>query len=108
MSTLLSVTDLTRLLDPMFDSMLSPRERKALTVRVERITDRQELFDSDIVESGSARLRWAVFGEDGSSGTLQLAGGTQEMVLSVQSDLQDFLAESSFAWGELREPKDRT
>jgi hypothetical protein len=106
MSILLSVADLMRLLDPMFDSMLTPRERKTLTVRVERIADGQELFDSDIVESGSAWLRWAVFGEDGGSGSLQLAGGTPEMVLSVQSDLQDFLAETTFAWGELREPKD--
>jgi hypothetical protein len=105
-STLLSVADLTRLLDPMFDSMLTPRERQTLTVRVERTADGHELFDSDILESGSAWLRWTVFGEDGGSGALQLAGDTQEMVLSVQSDLQDFLAETTFAWGELREPKD--
>ncbi|MGN7222340.1 hypothetical protein ACTHQN_05720 [Curtobacterium flaccumfaciens] len=106
MSTLLSVADLMRLLDPMFDSMLTPRERKTLTVRVEQIADGHELFDSDIIESGSTWLRWAVFGEDGGSGSLQLAQGTREMVLSVQSDLQDFLAETTFASGELREPKD--
>jgi hypothetical protein len=105
-STLLSVADLMRLLDPMFDSMLTPRERKTLTVRVEQIADGHELFDSDIIESGSTWLRWAVFGEDGGSGSLQLAGGTREVVLSVQRDLQDFLAETTFAWGELREPKD--
>lgn len=45
------------------------------------------------------------FGEDGGSGSLQLAGGTEEMVLSVRRDLQDFLAESMFAWDELGEPK---
>lgn len=95
-----------RLLDPVFDSMLTSRERKTLTVRVERIADGHELFDSDMVESGATWLRWAVFGEDGGSGSLQLAGGTREVVLSVQRDLQDFLAETTFAWGELREPKD--
>lgn len=96
-----------RLLDPMFDSTLAPRERKTLTVRVERIADGHELSDSDPVESGSAWLRWAVFGEDGGSGSLQLAGGVQEMVLSVQRDFQAFLAETTFAWGELREPTNR-
>lgn len=77
-----------RPLDPMFDSMLTPRERKTLTVQVEQITDGHELFDPDIIESGSTWLRWEVFGEDAGSGSLQLAEGTREMVLSVQSDLR--------------------
>ena len=57
MSTLLSVADLMRLLDPMFNSVLTPRERKTLTVGVEQIADGHELVDSDIIESGSTWLR---------------------------------------------------
>ncbi|SDQ25200.1 hypothetical protein SAMN02800687_1057 [Curtobacterium sp. UNCCL20] len=57
MSTLLSVADMMRLLDPMFNSMLTPHERKRLTVGVEQIADGHEFVDSDIIESGSTWLR---------------------------------------------------
>jgi hypothetical protein len=43
LGTSLSVADLIRLLDPMSDSWLTPRERKAFTARVERIADGHEL-----------------------------------------------------------------
>lgn len=59
--------------------------------------------DRAAVESGSTWLRWAVFGEDG--GSLHLAGGTREMVLSVQSDLQDWglLQVQPLAWSVSRQ-----
>ena len=37
--------------------MLTPLERKTLTVGVEQIADGHELVDSDIIESGSTWLR---------------------------------------------------
>ena len=60
------------------------------------------LQDDDVVIENSAMARWEVLGEDGGSSSLWIEGGADRLITDVQSDLQDFIAESRFAWGELR------
>ncbi len=65
-------------------------------------TDLTPLQDDDVVIENSAMARWEILGEDGGSSSLWIEDGYDRLVADVQSDLQDFIAESSFAWGELR------
>jgi hypothetical protein len=46
-----------------------------------------------------------VLGEEGGSGSLPLDDGVDVLVRFVQGDLQDFIAESHFGWGEFRLPR---
>lgn len=99
------VRDVKRLLEPMFESMLSPRELRSFTFRLERVADGVELPDDTNIKTNDAWVRWQTLGEEGGSGSLPLDDGADALVRFVQSDLQDFIAESHFGWGELRGPR---
>lgn len=60
------------------------------------------LQEHDVVIENSAMARWEILGEDGGSSALWIEGGAEQLAADVQSDLQDFIAESGFARGELR------
>jgi hypothetical protein len=101
--------ELLALLEPVFAEMLSPRERKGMHVWVERIDDAEPVLpigSDERVDDRRAWVKWRIRGEDGGSGSLRPEEGPTEMLRAVQSDLQDFIAESKFAWGELRGPRD--
>jgi hypothetical protein len=53
-------------------------------------------------------VRWQVLGERGWSRGLDVDEDPVTLVRGVQSDLQDFIAESDFGWGQLRGPRDLT
>jgi hypothetical protein len=106
-----TVADLKKLLEPMFDAMLHDHERAALSYHLEQrvgeqwLGDKEPLGDDDVVGSTMTWVRWEVLDEEGGSASLDLDGSPEELVEAVQSDLQDFIAETSFAWGELRQPR---
>lgn len=108
MTELKYVRDIKRLLEPMFESMLSPTERRSLTFWVEKVvasTNGRELSAGTVIKTNDAWVRWQVLGEEGGSGSLPLDDGVGTLVRFVQSNLQDFIAESQFGWGELRGPR---
>ncbi len=102
----MAVSEVRALLTPMFRSMLSPGELATLRVQIVPmgVENPVVLEDDDLVESNSAIVRWRIEGERGSSGGLWLEDGPDALVRHVQSDLQDFIAESGFGWGEFRGP----
>ncbi|MEC5200389.1 hypothetical protein RCH21_002635 [Arthrobacter sp. PL16] len=103
------VRDVKRLLEPIFESMLSPRELQSLTFSLERVADRangRELPADTVIKTNDTWVRGQILGEEGGSGSLRLDGGVDALVRSVQSELQDLIAESHFGWGELRNPRD--
>lgn len=114
----MEVSAVLELVEPMFGEMLTDAELRTvvfhLAPRIDSwntmIAPRDwwalELQPDDLVETGSAHLRWSICGEKGGSSTLQLDNGPEYMVRALQGDLQDFIAESRFAWGELRGPRD--
>jgi hypothetical protein len=109
MTELKYVQDVKRLLEPIFESMLSPTELRSLTFRLERVADGangKELPADTAVKTNETWIRWQILGEEGGSGSLSLDGGVDELVRFVQGELQDFIAESHFGWGELRGPRD--
>lgn len=98
------VRDVKRLLDPMFESMLNPGELQSFTFRLDRVADGVELSDDTTIKTNDAWVRWKILGEKGGSGSLPLDDGAGVLIRFVQSELQDFIAESRFGWGELRGP----
>lgn len=103
----MQIREVKQLLEPMFESMLTSEELRSLTFRMVKVVDGMHgrgLPDSDVIELSRVWVRWQIAGEDGGSGNLILEGGADSLVRFVQSDLQDFIAESSFGWGELRGP----
>ena len=105
----MTAAELLALLEPVFAEMLSPRERKGMQVWVEHVDNSAPVMPLDPDARVDERLtwvRWWICDEDGGSGSLRTDEGPAGMVRGVQSDLQDFIAESEFAWGELRGPRD--
>ena len=103
------VREMKRLLEPIFQSMLRPTELRSLTSWLERGIDGangRELPSDTAIKTNDAWVRWQILGEEGGSGSLRLDDGEVALVRFVQSELQDFIAESSFGWGELRGPRD--
>ncbi|MHA7180319.1 hypothetical protein ACX80J_09405 [Arthrobacter sp. MDB2-24] len=108
MAELKYVRDVKRLLEPIFESMLSPTELGSLTFRLERVADGangRDLPADTVIKTNDTCVRWQVLGEEGGSGSLRLDDGVDALVRFVQSELQDFIAESHFGWGELRIPQ---
>lgn len=101
---IMEVRDVLALIRPAVVAMLHGREAASLHPFLIETGDTTctPLLDDDVVLQNSAMARWAILGEDGGSGSLPIEDGEAGLVAGVQSDLQDFIAESSFAWGELR------
>jgi hypothetical protein len=108
MPEVMRVAEVVALLMPMFREMLHDDELASLRLEVV-LWDRPNeppLGPDDLVECNRAAMRWWILGERGWSGGLDVCEGPVAMIRAVQSDLQDFIAESGFGWGELRGPTD--
>ena len=101
----LTVAEVLALVRPAFRGMLHDDEYRSLRLVVvpTEASGGPALNEDDLVEHGSAVLRWRIMQERGWSGWLDVDGGPEALVRGVQSDLQDFIAESRFGWGEFRE-----
>lgn len=108
MSDIMQVDEVLALLRPMFREMLHQTEFASLRLELVSTDDPEgtALDDEDLIEQNSAHVRWRILKERGWSGTLWVDEGPVALVRSVQSDLQDFIAESRFGWDELRGPRD--
>jgi hypothetical protein len=105
---ILEVSEVIALLRPMFQVMLTTPELATLTLEIVPIDDvtGSALDGDDLVEQNGAVVRWRIMRERGWSGGLWVEDGLDALVRNVQSDLQDFIAESRFGWGQLRGPHD--
>lgn len=104
-----TVKDVLLLLEPMFASMLNAKEFSSLAyeiVSVDNSFTGAALDPQVLLSSQEAVVRWRVLGSQGWSGGLRISESPDVMVRFVQSDLQDWISESEFAWGQLRGPLD--
>ncbi|NRG42599.1 hypothetical protein HRK28_16930 [Rathayibacter sp. VKM Ac-2835] len=104
------VTDaaLRQALSPVFGKMLTERECASLRVSFTRLFidgSERPLHADERLDDGDVRVHWQILGESGSARALQPGTDLADFALAVQSDLQDFIAESSFGWGLLRGPR---
>ncbi|WP_422391045.1 hypothetical protein [Arthrobacter sp. N1] len=108
MAELKYARDVKRLLEPIFESMLNVAELESLTFRLQRVADGANgrgLPADTIIRTNDTWARWQVLGEEGGSGSLRLNDGVDALIRFMQGELQDFIAESHFGWGELRVPR---
>lgn len=87
---------------PVAEQMLRPDEFRGAEfwVYTDGLERLRRVVETDVADA-SMVLAWSIAGDDGDS-WLWLQEGEQEMLLKIADDLQDFIAESAFAWGELR------
>lgn len=102
MTVVITVADLLAAFRPVAEQMLRPEEFRGAefwtyTDRTERL---RRVVETEVVDEGMV-IGWSVAGDEGDS-WLWLREGEQEMLVKIADDFQDFIAESSFAWGELR------
>ncbi|ROQ05567.1 hypothetical protein EDF54_2187 [Rathayibacter sp. PhB93] len=100
--------ELREALSPVFEEMLSEHEFASLRLFFTRLfidgTERP-LNGGERLDDGDVRVHWEILGEEGWARGLQQGVDLAEFALAVRSDLQDFIAESSFGWGQLRGPR---
>ncbi|UBQ02694.1 hypothetical protein [Curtobacterium sp. TXMA1] len=104
MPEIMEVRDVLAVIRPAVLAMLHPHEAATLQLFLIDAGDMEltPLQDDDVVIEGSAMARWRIRREDGGSSSLRIDGGVDQLVVDVQSDLQDFIAGSRRTWGELR------
>ena len=104
----MNVAEVVALLTPMFHEMLHEDELASLRLDIVPLgaTDGSQLRNDEPVETHGAAVRWQVLGERGWSRGLDVDEDPATLVRGVQSDLQDFISESDFGWGQLRGPRD--
>jgi hypothetical protein len=105
MTDAMTVGEIRALLAPVFAVMLEPAEFASLEWDVVAWGTESVLPDAVIPEGIAARVEWRILGETGRTGSLRTED-PRTLVRFVQSDLQDFIAESAFGWGQLRGPAD--
>ncbi len=101
-----TVSELRILLEPMFASMLTLRELRTLEFDIELFDASGDPLPPEAPVTIDARVTWRIMDEGGGSGGLPVDEGADRLVRFVQSDLQDFVSESGFGWGQLRGPRD--
>ncbi|MBT2503028.1 hypothetical protein [Curtobacterium sp. ISL-83] len=102
MTVVLTVADVLAAFRPVAEAMLSTSEFRSADFWVhadghERL---RRVVETDLVDEGML-LGWSIAGDDGDS-WLWIREGERELLVKAADDLQDFIAESAFAWGELR------
>ncbi|WP_144713942.1 hypothetical protein [Curtobacterium pusillum] len=102
MTVVTTVAELLAAFRPVAAAMLTPREFRAAEfwVHVDGRERLRRVPEDDVVHEGMV-LGWSIAGDDGDS-WLWLGEGERELLFKIADDLQDFIAESAFAWGELR------
>lgn len=99
--------DLRRAMSIVFEEMLNGPELASLRVYFTRLFidgSERPLRVGERLDDGDVRVHWEILGEEGSARGLQRGADLANFALAVQSDLQEFIAESSFGWGQLRGP----
>ena len=98
--------DLLKLVRPVFVQLLSDAELTSLRLKVVRLhePDGVALGSSDPLEREGVVVRWSIFGEQGCSSELDPRADAAVLGRALLDDLQDFIAESGFGWGQLRLP----
>jgi hypothetical protein len=109
MDEVMRVGEMLRLLEPALAEMLEPAELASSSFALTRVDEwpgTTPLAPDDLVGTGEVWARWRVCGEDGGSSSISFDEDPSQLVRRMQSDLQDFIAESRFGWGQLRGPRD--
>jgi hypothetical protein len=103
-----NVAEVVALLTPMFHEMLREDELASLELGIVQLgaTYGPQLRDDEPVGTHAAAVQWQILGEQGWSRGLDVDEDPVTLVRGVQSDLQDFISESDFGWGQLRGPRD--
>jgi len=102
----MTAEDLLTLVRPVFVQLLSDAELKSLGLEVVPIDepDGAALMSSDPIHREGAAVRWSILGERGWSSELDPRADAAALEGALLGDLQDFIAESDFGWGQLRFP----
>ncbi|OIH93226.1 MULTISPECIES: hypothetical protein [unclassified Curtobacterium] len=103
MTVVMTVGELLAAFRPVAEQMLRPDEFRSARFWVGPHGDWELDQEQDDVVDGSMSVVWTIVGETQGSRSLpddvdDLAG----LLHDLADDLQDFIAESSFGWGELR------
>ena len=79
---------------------------KSVRLKVVRLDepDGVALGSSDPLEREGVVVRWSIFAEQGCLSELDPRADTAVLERALLGDLQNFLAESGFGWGQLRLP----
>ena len=102
MTVVMSVADLLTALRPVAAGMLRSDElRRARFWVCPHGAWEDQRPDDDVVD-GRMTVAWKICGNRGGTGTLHLHDDERALLHAVAEDLQDFIAESTFAWGDLR------
>ncbi|MEK6310677.1 MAG: hypothetical protein V4737_05885 [Curtobacterium sp.] len=104
MTVVLTVGEVLAAFRPVAEHMLRPDEFRAARFWIAPIHAWDEDRDEDAFAEDQDALVWDLCGETGSSSTLgvEIWDDEEQLLGALASDLQDFIAESAFAWGELR------
>lgn len=104
MTVLVTAAELRTAFRPVAEAMLGADELVAARFWIAPIDDWNDERGDDALAEDSDALVWDICGETGCSSTLglEIAGALPEVLDALANDLQDFIAESGFAWGALR------
>ncbi|GAB2968325.1 hypothetical protein [Frigoribacterium salinisoli] len=102
----MTAEDLVALVRPVFVRLLSDAELMSLGLEVVWLhePDGTALLSSGPIDGEGVAVRWSILGEQGWSGELDPRAGVAALQRAVLGDVQDFIAESGFGWGQLRLP----
>ena len=102
----MTAEDLVALVRPVFVQLLSDAELTSLGLEAVWLKepDSAALLSSEPIDGEGAAVRWSILGEQGWSGELDPRAGIAALERAVLDDVQDFIAESGFGWGQLRLP----
>jgi len=102
----MTAEDLLALVQPVFVQLLTDAELTSLGLEVVRLyePDGAAFLRSDPIDGEGAVVRWLILGEQGWSSELDPRASAGALKRALLGDLQDFIAESGFGWGQLRLP----
>ena len=102
----MTAEDLLALVRPVFVQVLSDAELTSLGLEVVRLYEPEgaALLSSDPIDGEGALVRWSILGERGWSSELDPRASAVALKRALLGDLQDFIAESGFGWGQFRLP----
>ncbi len=103
MTVVMTVAELLDAFRPVAEQMLRPDELRRARFWVSPHGDWElDHADDDVVDD-SMSVAWKIMGNRGATRSLGVElYELPELLYGLADDLQDFIAESSFAWGELR------
>ncbi|MDP4335378.1 hypothetical protein Q7F20_18560 [Curtobacterium sp. A7_M15] len=104
MTVVMTVGELLAAFRPVAEQMLRPDEFRRARFWVTPHSDWDLDYEDEAVVDDSMSVTWEIKGDRGATRSLGVEfWDLPELLHDLADDLQDFIAESSFAWGELRE-----